>query len=155
RADTRASATRGAAEDRRACAGDDARTERRMALGSRVKRGAAKRHALVKRAAVGDFGGLADHHAPAVVDEDARADLRARMDLDAGQPAAEVRGEAPEPLQLMEPEPVRELVDVDRVQAWIAGQYLPRRAGRRVAVEDARDIAAQSREHPAILWVPD
>src|SRR4029077_7516748 len=116
---------------------------------------AAERHALVNGAAVTYFRSFADHHAHAVVDEDARAEPGAGMDLDPGERAAEVRGKAPEQLEPVQPEPARELVDVDRVQAGIAGQYLPRRARRRVALEDAGDIAAQSREHPAILWVPD
>ena len=76
-----------------------------------------------------------------------RADLRAGMDLDAGEEAAEVRGEAAEPAQVVQPEPARELVDVDRVQARVAGQHFPRAARRRVALEDAVDVAAQLPEH--------
>ena len=52
-----------------------------MTLAVREAR-SAERHALIDRAAVADFGGLADHDAHAVIDEDAFADLRARMDLD-------------------------------------------------------------------------
>ena len=73
----------------------------------------------------------------------------------AGEKATEVRGEASEPAQVMQPEPARELVDVDGVQPRIARQHFPRGAGRRIALENAGDIAAQCSEHAAILWVPD
>ena len=55
--------------------------------------GAAQGHALVEQNVVADFGGLADHHAHAVVDEEPAADRRAGMDLDARQGAAELRNE--------------------------------------------------------------
>ena len=55
---------------------------------------AAEGDALVERHVVADLGGLADHHAHAVIDEEAPTDLRARMDLDAGEEAAEVAHEA-------------------------------------------------------------
>jgi hypothetical protein len=45
-----------------------------MALGAGHQRGAAQGHALVDGAVVADHGGLADHHAEAVVDEHAPAD---------------------------------------------------------------------------------
>ena len=72
-----------------------------------VERRAAERDALVDRAVVADLGRLADHDAHAVVDEDAPADLRARMDLDAGEEARQVRDEAPHPVQAVRPAPVR------------------------------------------------
>src|SRR3954451_496501 len=96
-----------------------------MPLGPAVKRSAAERHALVDRAAITHYGCLTDDHAHAVIDEDTAADRRARMDFDAGEPAPHLGGEAPEPAQATQPEPVRELVDVDRVEAGIAGQHLP------------------------------
>src|SRR5581483_12326783 len=93
-ADARAVADLEAAEDLGARADDDAGTQGRVALGARIKRRAAKRHALVNRAAIAHFRRLADNHAHAVVDEDAGADPRARMDLDAGEPATKMRGES-------------------------------------------------------------
>src|SRR5204862_1735755 len=144
-----------AAQDLGAGAYHHTGAERRMTFRAAIERRAAERHALVDSAAVADLGGLADHHAHAVVDEDAGADFRARVDFDAGEEAPEMRGEAPEPLQSMQPEAARELVDPDRVQTRIAGQHLPSTAGRRVALEDAGDIAAQLRKHASILEVPD
>ena len=64
-----------------------------MALAA-MERGAAEGHALIERHVVADLGGLADHHAHAVVDEQAPADLGAGMDLDAGQDPPEMRDEA-------------------------------------------------------------
>ena len=52
--------------------------------------GAPQGDALVQQAAVPDFGGFADHHSHAVVDEHAVADAGARMDFDAGETAAQL-----------------------------------------------------------------
>ena len=49
--------------------------------------GTAERDALVKQHVVADLRGLADHHARAVIDEEAAADGRAGMDLDAREEA--------------------------------------------------------------------
>ena len=59
-----------------------------MALAG-VLAGAAQRHAVVEGAVVADHGGLAEHDAHAVVDEQAPADPGTGVDLDAGlMPAA-------------------------------------------------------------------
>ena len=64
-----------------------------VALGIGIDRGrdAAQGHPVIERDVVADLRGLADHHAHAVVDEEAAADAGAGMDLDAGQEAAEMR----------------------------------------------------------------
>ncbi len=71
--------------------------EGRVALAA-GEAGAAEGHPLVERHPVADLGGLADHHARAVVDEEVRADPGGGMDLDPGHRAARVgdhpRGEA-------------------------------------------------------------
>src|SRR5207244_12302799 len=136
-------------------ANDDALSQGRMPLGPAVERGAAKGHALVDRAAVADLGGFADHDSHAVIDEHAAADLRTRMNLDAGQPASHLGNEAAEPAQAMKPEPVPELVDVERVPPWIGGDHFPACTRRRVALQDACDIVAQLFEHERILRVSD
>src|ERR1043165_4661920 len=94
RADLRPGADHEPAEHLGASADYYTGSERRMALRAAVERRAAERHGLIDGAAVAPFRRLADHHAHAVVDEHAAADLRARVDLDAGQPAADMRGEA-------------------------------------------------------------
>ena len=60
--------------------------QRRMAL-ALVPGGAAERHAVIQGDVVADLGGLADHDAGAVVDEEAPADARAGMNVDIGQRA--------------------------------------------------------------------
>jgi len=99
------------------------------------------------RPSVADHGRLADDDAHAVVDEDALADDGAGVDLDAGEPAADVRDEAPQPLEAMVPAPVRRALQPDRMQTRITGDDLPGAACRRVAVEDALDIGAQAVKH--------
>src|SRR5690242_2100635 len=84
RADARALADGEAAEDLGTCTDNHARAKRRMAFLTAIERRAAERHALVNRAAVADLRRLADNDAHAVIDEHARANLRAGMDLDAG-----------------------------------------------------------------------
>ena len=73
-ADARAVADRERPHHLRAGADDHVATERRMALGALRERRAAERHALVDGRVVADLGGLADHHAEAMVDEHAPAD---------------------------------------------------------------------------------
>src|SRR6266571_1992749 len=143
------------AQDLRSGSDHDTAAQGGMALGAAIKGGAAERYALVDGAAVTDLCGLADDDAHAVVDEDATADLRPGMDLDARQPAAELGDEPPQPAQTAAPEPVRHLVDVDGVQTRVAGQNFPCGARRRVTLEDAGDIAAQFSEHGRHLKLTD
>ena len=87
-ADPRASSDGDGPKNFRAGADDDAIFQRRMALARRPGR-AAQRHAVIQRDIVADLGGLADHDAGAMIDEEALADLRRRMDVDIGQKTAE------------------------------------------------------------------
>ncbi len=140
-------ADREAAQHLRAGADDHILANRRMALGTLVQRRAAQRDAVVDRAAVADLGGLADHHTHGMVEEHALADFGAGMDLDAGEPACNMRGETPQPGEAVVPEPVRRPVQDERVQARITGQDLPGAARGRITVEDALDIGAKTGEH--------
>ena len=121
-----------------------------MALGPLGEAGAAQGDALVDGAAFADFGGLADDHAHAVVDEDTRRDARARMDLDAGQPTAQVRREAAQPGQSMRPAPVGTPMDGQRMQARVASQHLPGVARGGVAFEDDPDVGFETVEHGGV-----
>jgi hypothetical protein len=76
------------------------------------------------------------------------------VDLDAGQPAADMGHEAPQPLEAVVPEPVRRPVQHQRVQARITGQHLPGAARSRVTVEDALDVGAQARNMGSSLARP-
>ncbi|MNT50691.1 hypothetical protein D3C72_1876220 [compost metagenome] len=82
-----------------------------------------------------------------MVDEDAPADDRARMDLDARDDAGDIGNEAPHPLHAPRPAPVRPAMHDDGVQARITGQHLPAIAGGRVTFDDAVDVFAQVVEH--------
>ena len=62
---------------------------------------------MVERAVVADLGGLADHHPHPVIDEEAAADPRPRVDLDARQPAGNVGYEPREPFEAQIPQPAR------------------------------------------------
>src|SRR5205814_1279486 len=64
--------------------------ERRVAL-LPLQAGAAERDALEQRDIVADLRRLADHHAHAVVDEEATPDAGRGVDLDAGHEATDVR----------------------------------------------------------------
>ena len=85
-ADPRIVADRDRTQDLGARPHHHARFQRGMAL-ALVPRSAAQRDAVIERAIVADFGGLAHHHAHAVIDEHAAADGGAGVDFDAGQPA--------------------------------------------------------------------
>ncbi len=78
------------AEDLRAGADHDVVADGGVALAALFAR-AAQRDALVEQNVVADLGGLADHHAHAVVDEAAPSDHGAGMDLDSGHRADELR----------------------------------------------------------------
>ena len=73
-ADAAVVADRDRPEDLRAGADRHAVADRRVALAA-LEAGAAERHALVDRDVGADLGGLADHHAGRVVDEEPGADL--------------------------------------------------------------------------------
>ena len=70
--------------------------------------GASQGDPLVQQAAGTDFGGFADHHPHAVVDEHAVADAGAGMDFNAGQGTADLAEAAGRQLQrqMAGPEPV-------------------------------------------------
>jgi len=153
RADARAFAYREAAEHLRVGADDHASRERGVPLGALRERSAAERDALVDGAVVADLGRLAHDDAHAVVDEHAPADHRARMDLDAGEEAPDVRDEAAEPAQPARPAPVGAPVKDERMQPRVAREHLPRRARGGVALADGGDVFTQSGEHGAGLGV--
>src|SRR3569833_2360948 len=87
-----------------------------------------------------------------MVDEYAAADYRTRMDFDAGDDARDVRKEAPQPLEAVQPAPVRPAMHDNRVQARITGHHLPCAACGRVSFDDAGDVFADAAEHD---WCPD
>jgi hypothetical protein len=111
-----------------------------MPLRALVERGPAQGHTLVDRAVVADLRRLADHDAHAVVDEDAPADRRAGVDLDAGEKPRQMRDESPEPTQTVYPAPMRTPVQDERMQPGVAGQHFPGRARCRITRPYAIDV---------------
>src|SRR5712672_216568 len=98
-------------------------------------------------AVVSQFRGLAYHDSHTVIDKHAPADFRARMNLDTGEKTRAVRHEARQPAHLHPPQPVGTPVDQKRVKTGVAGDDFPGRARRRVALEYAAYVFANSVEH--------
>jgi FMN-dependent oxidoreductase (nitrilotriacetate monooxygenase family) len=97
----------------------------------------AQRHMLVQAHALADDRGFADHHAGAMVDEEAGADLRRRVDVDAGRRMCDVRYQT------------RQERRAETVQAM--GQAVVQDGdGARIAQHDsATEVAAGSPENAA------
>src|SRR5690606_4948731 len=98
-----------------------ARTDRHTVLQGRMPFAVtsgptAQGDAVVQHHVVADLRGLADHDAHAVVDEEPAADPCTRVDLDAGQPARELRAGAGRETQAAPPESMPDAVRPDRVQ---------------------------------------
>src|SRR3546814_1500524 len=91
---------------------------------SDLGRGAAEGDALVEGHVVADLRGLADHHAHAVVDEEAAPDGGARMNLDAGQQARDGGNPPPDQEPAPAPEGVGQPVEDDRLETGIAKHHL-------------------------------
>ena len=142
RADAGVRADREAAQDLGARADHHALLEGGVALFALVQTGAAQGDALVDGAVVAHDGGLADDDAESVVDEDPPADLRAGVDFDAGEDAAQVRDEPPRPQPAAAPQSVGQPVHQDGVQPRITGEDLEAAACRRVALVYAVDVFA-------------
>jgi hypothetical protein len=105
----------------------------------------AQRHTLVEPHVVADLGGLADHDAGAVVDEEAAPDPRARVDVDAGPVVGMLRHHAwqdphPEPLQL-----VRDAVGGDGPDRRIGDHDLGEALGGGVPLEGRLHVLCQQR----------
>jgi hypothetical protein len=111
---------------------------------SSLEAGPAERHPLVEGDPLADLGCLADHNAGAVVDEELAADLRRRVDLDAGDRPGQVREHARRNrhprLEQRVGKPVRE----QGLNPGPAQQDLQRRDSlrRRIAIAGGRDVGA-------------
>ena len=122
--------------------------DRRMALAA-LKAGAAERDPLVDGHARADLGGLADHDAGAVVDEEVVADPGGRVDLDPGDGAGRRRARRDDrDAGLVQG--VGEAVGEDRLDPSPGGEDLERAgvAGRGVAVARGGDVGADLLDHP-------
>ncbi len=107
-----------------------------------VERCSAQRDALVDGDIVADFGGLADDHAHAVIDEKTPADSRAGMDFDSGQQARELRQRAGQKEPAVLPQPVIDAIPPQRVQAGVEQHDLQPRSRRGIALQHRGDVFA-------------
>ena len=121
----------------------------RVALAA-LEAGPTQRDALVERHVVADLGGLADHHAGAVVDEQRLADLGRRMDLHTRDHAAGVGQRARRQRQAGVVQRVRHPVGQQRLHAAIGDQDLSAADGARrgVAVLRGGQVGAHLARHP-------
>ena len=102
---------------------------------------------MVDRAVVTDFGSLADDDAHAVVDEQATADGRARMNLDAGHVAGKLRQRACQKEKLVFVQPMRLTVIDQRMETLIQQKDLERGARGGVAIANRARIVEQAFEN--------
>src|SRR5215207_160048 len=119
---------------------------RGMALGL-LQAGPAQGDAVIDRYMVADLGRFPDHHTHAVIDKKVPANARARVDLDPGDAAHDLREPAGEQFESALPQAVREPVRPDGMQTRIAKQHLERVARGRVAVQHRLDIFTNNIEH--------
>ena len=95
---------------------------------------------MIERHVRADLGGLADHHAHAVINEHPIADAGAGMDLDAGQDAADMADEPAHQQPAVPPGPVAQAVEQQCVKSRIAQDNLDPRPRRGIAFHDRRDV---------------
>ena len=112
-----------------------------------VLAGAPQGDPVVEQAVVADLGRLADDDAHAVVDEQALADLRAGVYLDAGHMPRKLRKRTREEKVLVLIEPVCLAVVKQSMEALIEEDDLERGARRRVAVADRASVVEQALEN--------
>ncbi len=130
------------AQDDGVGADDDVVADGRMAFDP-LRCGAAQDHPLVYQHVIADLGCFTDHNSGAMVDEKPPANLGARMDLDAGEKAVQMREKTAQGQVVMLPEAVADAVQPEGVQAGVAGQHLKGGAGRRILGEHRLDILPQ------------
>jgi hypothetical protein len=100
---------------------------------------------------VADHCGLADHHAHAVIDDDAAAELRRRMDLDSREQAPDIGHQACAEKSPSPPECIPKAVPQDGVDTRIAEQNLGPRSRRRVSNPVCFNQFAQKHEGHASI----
>ena len=117
--------------------------ELRMALRP-LQLGAAEDHTFVQQAPIADPRGLPDDHAHAVIDDDAPAQRRTRVDLDPGEKPAGMPDHARGQAEPVGPQGVRHPVHPHRVHAGIDERDLERRARGRIVLEDGVDVVLRA-----------
>src|SRR3984957_4767331 len=116
-----------------------------------------QRHALIKRDVVAYDGGLADHGAHAVVDEQAASNLSAGMNLNAGKQTRNLRVESCQEAHAVAPKPMAQVMRPDGMQARIADQDLDVRARGGIRLEYDGNVftyRGEEASHGAVLSSP-
>ena len=112
---------------------------------------------MIERHIVANFGCLTDDAAHAVIDEQAAADLRRRMYLDAGDDASRVGNHPPDEEEPGVPRRVRNPVEEKSMKTRIAEEHFETRARRRIPVHDHAHVFADplqpSHRHGSSLWI--
>src|SRR5699024_10856513 len=118
--------------------------ERGVTLGL-LERDTAQRDPVVEHAVVADLGGLADHHAHAVVDEEPATDTGAGVDLDPSEESRELteyaRHDPSRPAA--GPYAVGQAVEPDRVEPRVDDRVLDVSPGGRVVRTCRGEVLAQ------------
>ena len=102
--------------------------------------GPAEGDAVIQGTVIAYLGSLADHDTHSVINKKTPSDIRARMDLDPGQPAGNRGYPACKPFPLNLPQAMGEPVKQHGVHTRIGRQDFKTRACRGVACKDAIDI---------------
>ena len=102
---------------------------------------------MIDRAVVADLRGFADHHAHAVVDEDAPADADRRVNFNAGAEAPDVAHPAGKAVPALNPAPVRAAVKGKRMQARITEENLQGADGGRVPLQNGPHVFLDALKH--------
>ena len=86
---------------------------------ARSQRASDEANTLIELHMLADLTGLANDHASAVIDEEVRADLRPRMDVDASAAMRPLRHHARQQWHLGLIQPVRDTLHGDGFQPWV------------------------------------
>ncbi len=98
---------------------------------------------MIEGAVIADLGGLADHDAHAVVNEQTAADRGARMDLDPRRHPSDMRDKAARKIPATHPQPMRHAVEEQCLEAGITQHDFKARPGRGIARKRCVNLVAQ------------
>ena len=120
-----------------------------LALGIDRWRHSAKGHALIQGHIVANPRCLADYHPGAMVDKEAAADIRTRMNLDSGDDPRQIGYEHGEGSPTLAPDPMADPITEKSVKARIQQHNGNTRPRRRIALHCAVDVFSKALEHLA------
>src|SRR3990172_8872202 len=104
-------------------------------------------HTLIDQTVITNLCGLSNHHPHPMIDEESSADLCPGMDLDACEPAGEVRDQTGGGIPFLLIEEMGYPVKPDGMEAWITKKNLQKVLSRRVSLFDRLDIFLEALPH--------